>query len=61
MLALFGRVPDRLLAAYQEASPLQPGWQERIHLFQLYPLLVHTCLFGESYRSQAEAVASRFS
>jgi fructosamine-3-kinase len=61
MLALFGRVPDRLLAAYQDVSPLQPGWQERVALFQLYPLLVHTVLFGAGYRSQAEAVASRFS
>jgi fructosamine-3-kinase len=60
MLALFGRVPDRLLAAYQDVSPLQPGWQERVALFQLYPLLVHTVLFGAGYRSQAEAVASRF-
>lgn len=61
MLGLFGPVPDRLLEAYQEATPLQPGWQERIGLFQLYPLLVHTVLFGGSYRTQAEAVARRYS
>ena len=61
MLALFGRVPDRLLAAYQELDPLQPGWEERVALFQLYPLLVHSVLFGGGYRSQAEAVARRFS
>jgi fructosamine-3-kinase len=61
MLALFGRVPDRLLAAYQELEPLQPGWEERVALFQLYPLLVHSVLFGGGYRSQAEAVARRFS
>jgi fructosamine-3-kinase len=61
MLALFGAVPDRLLAAYQEVVPLQPGWQERVALFQLYPLLVHSVLFGGGYLTQAEAVARRFS
>jgi fructosamine-3-kinase len=61
MLGLFGTVPDRLVDAYEELAPLQPGWQERVALFQLYPLLVHTVLFGQGYRSQAEAVARRFS
>jgi fructosamine-3-kinase len=60
MLALFGTVPDRLLEAYQEVAPLQSGWQERVALFQLYPLLVHAVLFGEGYRTQAEGVARRF-
>jgi fructosamine-3-kinase len=60
MLALFGPVPDRLLGAYTEVRPLHPGWEERVPLFQLYPLLVHTVLFGGSYRAQAEAVARRF-
>jgi fructosamine-3-kinase len=61
MLGLFGTVPDRLFAAYREVSPLQEGWPERVALFQLYPLLVHTVLFGGGYRSQAEAVARRYS
>ena len=60
MLGLFGSVPDRLVDAYQEVAPLQPGWRERVALFQLYPLLVHTVLFGGGYRSQAEDVARRF-
>ncbi len=60
MLALFGAVPDRLLRAYAEVHPLSPGWKERVELFQLYPLLVHTVLFGGGYRAQAEAVARRF-
>jgi fructosamine-3-kinase len=60
MLALFGRVPDRLQRAYAEARPLSPGWQERVALFQLYPLLVHTVLFGGAYRTRAETVARQF-
>jgi fructosamine-3-kinase len=61
MLGLFGPVPERLLGAYQEVAALQPGWKERVPLFQLYPLLVHAVLFGAGYRAQAEAVARRFS
>jgi fructosamine-3-kinase len=60
MLALFGPVPDRLLAAYQEVRPLPDGWPERVSLFQLSPLLVHAVLFGGAYRSRASDIARRF-
>jgi len=60
MLALFGAAPDRLLRAYGEVQPLPTGWEERVALFQLAPLLVHAVLFGGTYRAQAEAVARRF-
>jgi fructosamine-3-kinase len=60
MLALFGPVPRRALGAYLEVHPLSSGWEERITLFQLYPLLVHSVLFGGSYPARAAAVARRF-
>ena len=60
MLALFGPVPDRLLRSYMEVHPLETGWEDRVALFQLYPLLVHAMLFGGSYLTQAELVARRF-
>ena len=60
MLALFGPVPHRVLGTYMEEHPLSSGWQDRIGLFQLYPLLVHAVLFGGGYRSRAEAVARQF-
>jgi fructosamine-3-kinase len=60
MLALFGAVPPRLRRAYGEVAPLEPGWEERVALFQLYPLLVHSILFGGSYRQQARAAARRY-
>ncbi|GEK81627.1 fructosamine kinase family protein [Agrococcus baldri] len=58
MLALFG-LPrlERLLAAYDEASPLAEGWRERMPMQQLQPLLVHTMLFGGGYAEQAVEVA----
>ena len=59
MLSLFGPVPDRVLAIYLESRPLPDGWEQRVPLFQLYPLLVHTVLFGGTYRRQAEAACRR--
>jgi fructosamine-3-kinase len=60
MLALFGPVPPRVLGAYLDVHPLSSGWEERITLFQLYPLLVHSVLFGGAYTARATAVARRF-
>jgi len=60
MLALFGAVPERLLAAYNDHGHFEPGWEDRLELFQLYPLLVHAVLFGSAYRARAEAVVGRY-
>jgi len=58
MLALFGApYLDRILASYTQEWPLAPGWQQRVPLHQLHPLLVHVCLFGGAYRSGALAAA----
>ncbi|MFI7119980.1 fructosamine kinase family protein [Amycolatopsis sp. NPDC049868] len=58
MLQLFGcPLLDRVLAAYQEVAPLTDGWTDRIAAHQLFPLLVHTVLFGRSYAGQAVAAA----
>jgi len=60
MLALFG-LPNlpRVLDAYAEAAPLADGWQDRVGLHQLFPLLVHACLFGGGYGSRAAHAARR--
>jgi fructosamine-3-kinase len=61
MLALFGTpYLDRLLNAYREISPLADGWQDRVGLHQLHPLLVHAALFGGSYGSRAGAAARAY-
>jgi fructosamine-3-kinase len=60
MLRLFGAPSERVFAAYEEAAPLAAGWQERVELYQLLPLLVHALLFGGSYRGAAERVALRY-
>jgi fructosamine-3-kinase len=58
MLHLFGCPHlDRLLEGYQQTAPLAAGWQDRIGLHQLFPLLVHAVLFGRGYAEQALAQA----
>lgn len=49
MMRLFGGFADEVFEAYGEAFPLKPGHEERVPLYQLYPLLVHVNLFGSSY------------
>lgn len=61
MMHLFGGFDKRLFASYQNAYPLQKGWEERIDLCNLYPLMVHVNLFGESYLSRVRQVLRRFS
>ncbi len=60
MLRLFGGPPQGFFAAYEELAPLAAGWQERVELYQLAPLLVHALLFGGSYRASAERAARRY-
>jgi fructosamine-3-kinase len=48
---------DRIVGAYQDVTPLAAGWRHRIPLHQLFPLLVHTVLFGGGYAAQATAAA----
>jgi len=58
MLALFGapHLP-RILDSYREAFPLSDGWEERLPLHHLHPLLVHTTLFGGGYGVRAGQAA----
>ncbi|KAK1179346.1 fructosamine kinase family protein [Streptomyces sp. NBS 14/10] len=58
MLHLFG-CPHltHVLDGYQQTAPLAEGWRARIPLHQLFPLLVHTVLFGRGYAEQALTAA----
>lgn len=60
MLALFGAPHlDEVLAGYDAAWPLAPGWRERVPLHQLYPLAVHAVLFGGGYVEQTRHLLAR--
>ena len=57
MMRLFGGFAPRVFDAYAASTPLAPGHEARISLYQLYPLLVHLNLFGTGYlRQVADAV-----
>jgi fructosamine-3-kinase len=60
MLRLFGAPSERVFAAYAEVAPLADGWEERVQLWQLMPLLVHAVLFGGSYPAAAERIALHY-
>jgi fructosamine-3-kinase len=60
MLALFGGLSARVLDSYQDTVPLAEGWQDRVGLYELLPLLVHAILFGGSYGASVERTARRY-
>lgn len=51
---MFGGFSPLFYDAYAASYPLEPGWQDREELFNLYPLLVHLNLFGKSYLAEIE-------
>ena len=60
MTELFGRLPQKFYDAYQEAFPLNPGYEERKDLYNLYHLLNHLNLFGGSYLGSVEQIIKRY-
>lgn len=57
---LFGGFPSNFYAAYEEEYPLTSGFSQRKDIYNLYPLLVHTNLFGGSYARQVEGIVGQF-
>lgn len=55
MMRLFGGFSDEVFDAYDEVAPLSEGWQHRIALHQLAPLLVHAIRFAGPYRAALRA------
>jgi fructosamine-3-kinase len=49
MMRLFGGFGDACFAAYANEFPLAEGWEGRIALHQLAPLVVHAIKFGGGY------------
>ncbi len=56
MTRLFGGFEPDFYEAYNSADPLDEGWEERVDLCNLYPLLVHLNLFGGSYAGRIGAI-----
>jgi fructosamine-3-kinase len=49
MMRLFGGFGAECFAAYDEAHPLADGWEQRVALHQIAPLVVHAIKFGGGY------------
>ncbi len=60
MSELFGGFSPRFYDAYHAAYPIDPDYEERRALYQLYYLLVHLNLFGESYGGRVDSIAARY-
>ncbi|MFP5255316.1 MAG: fructosamine kinase family protein [Acidimicrobiia bacterium] len=60
MMRLFGGFGSGCFAAYDEAFPLAVGWEERVALHQIAPLVVHAIKFGGGYVSAAAEAIARY-
>jgi fructosamine-3-kinase len=60
MTALFGGFNQEFYRAYESASGISVDWRERAALYNLYHLLNHLILFGQSYHSQVSTIIKRF-
>lgn len=60
MTALFGGFSRRFYEAYAATYPLDPGYEDRQPLYQLYYILAHLNLFGESYGGRVDSLAARY-
>lgn len=60
MSKMFGGFHEKFYAAYNEINPLAEGWEKRVSLANLYPLLVHVNLFGGSYVGEVEQILKSY-
>jgi fructosamine-3-kinase len=54
MMRLFGGFGPAAFEGYDDESPLADGWERRVPLHQLAPLIVHAVKFGGSYGGATE-------
>lgn len=60
MTRLFGGFDENFYQSYQEVRPLEPGFEERVPLYNLYHLLNHLNLFGSGWYDSVMAVARQY-
>jgi fructosamine-3-kinase len=57
---MFGGFDRHFYESYENTFPLEPGFEERVAIYNLYPYLVHVNLFGTSYLAGVERVLNRY-
>ncbi len=60
MTRLFGGFPSGFYRGYEEAWPLEPGFDSRVPVYNLYHVLNHLNLFGASYWGGVQSVLRAF-
>ena len=60
MTQLFGGFPQAFYEEYKKAAPLQPGYEERRDLYNLYQLLNHLNLFGPTYLGPVLSIVDEY-
>lgn len=61
MMELFGSPGSGFFDAYQQIVPIEPGYEDRRELYNLYHLLNHLNIFGGGYRESVMRILERFS
>lgn len=59
MSMLFGGFDKDFYNSYNKEFPLQKGWEQRVEVYNIYPLLVHVNLFGSSYAQRVKSILKR--
>lgn len=57
---LFGGFSSIFYDVYQQTFPMEPDFDERKDIYNLYPLLVHTNMFSGHYGRQVEQIVRGF-
>lgn len=57
---LFGGFSQRFYDSYTSVLPLSDTYNDKKELYQLYYLLVHLNMFGESYGSSVDRILKRY-
>jgi len=57
---LFGSFDSKFYQSYHHHFPLEPGFHDRMSLYNLYPLLVHLNLFGSGYYGSVMSSLSQY-
>ena len=59
MTRLFGGFSNDFYSSYNNEWPMENNWEDRMDIYNLYPLLVHVNLCGGGYVSQVNSILSR--
>lgn len=60
MMKLFGGFDNSIYKQYHDFFPLEKGFEKRVDICNLYPLLVHVNLFGANFAPKVLAIMRQF-